>query len=381
MANERQSNMILAVVLPAVVLAAWGSFHAIPQKPGQEALHPQRTAAEQPQIPAGPESREAVIASTERIPIDTPRVKGSISLRGGRIDDVSLALHRETVDPSSPALVLLSPPGGPHPFYAEFGWVGTEPNTKVPGPDTVWRPERPGSLAPGRPIALVYDNGEGLVFRRIIAVDDKYLFTLKDEVANSGAAAVTLFPYGLISRHGTPPTQGYYILHEGMIGVLGDQGLQEVTYKTIDDEKSRPFKVTNAWMGITDKYWATALMPDTDAQVQARFSAGELGAVKIYQTDYLLGPRTIAPGATATANARLFAGAKELEVVEGYERDLNLNRFELLIDLGWFHFITKPMYLAIDYLFHLVGNFGVAPSSSREFSSRSPTSPTAQCAG
>jgi YidC/Oxa1 family membrane protein insertase len=209
-------------------------------------------------------------------------------------------------------------------------------------------------------VTLAWDNGEGLQFRRTISVDDKYLFSIRDEVSNKGETPVTLSPYALISRHGTPPTLGYYILHEGLIGVLGDQGLQEVTYKSIDEKKKMTFKVTNAWLGITDKYWAATLLPDAAAQVQAEFAAGSIGSVSTYQTDYLLDPRTIAPGATGSADTRLFAGTKEVSVVDGYEKTLHLNRFELLIDWGWFYFITKPMFKLIDYFYRLVGNFGVA---------------------
>jgi YidC/Oxa1 family membrane protein insertase len=391
-----QKNTILAIVLSAIVLIGWQYFIGMPQMERQrqeQLLKQQQTQAQPPQTapsaapapqgaaprppgqadvttPAEQKSREVALAASERIPIDTPEIKGSIALKGGRIDDISLVRYRETVDPKSPAIVLLSPSGSPHPFYAEFGWVGgAGANVKAPGPDTVWQREGAGSLAPGRPISLVYDNGEGLKFRRTIAVDDKYLFTLRDEVANSGSAPMTLYPYALVSRHGLPQTSGYYILHEGMIGVMGDQGLQEVTYKTIDDKKSLVFKATDAWMGITDKYWAATLLPNTDAQVQAHFFASETGGVKTYQTDYLLDPKTVAPGATGTADARLFAGAKEVAVVGinfplvgigGYNQQLGLNKFDLLIDWGWFYFITKPMFLAIDFLFKLVGNFGVA---------------------
>jgi YidC/Oxa1 family membrane protein insertase len=179
---------------------------------------------------------------------------------------------------------------------------------------------------------------------------------------------VSLFPYALISRHGTPTVQGYYILHEGLIGVMGDQGEQEETYKKIDDKKTETWDATNVWLGITDKYWAAALLPDNDARVRARFSAAEAGGVKTYQTDYLAQPLSIAPGATGSVDARLFAGAKEVSVVGinflgsingGYNAALGLNHFDLLIDWGWFYFITKPMFLAIDYFFHLVGNFGI----------------------
>ena len=209
-------------------------------------------------------------------------------------------------------------------------------------------------------MTLVYDNGEGLEFRRTIAVDNKYLFTLKDEVVNKGAAPVTLYPYALISRHGIPPTLGYYIMHEGLIGVIGDKGLQEQTYAKMEEKKSENFDVVNAWLGFTDKYWAATLLPDISAKVRARFSFELSNNIKKYQTDYLLDPQTIAPGATATANARLFAGAKEVAVVDDYDSELKLNRFELLIDWGWFYFITKPMFLALDWIYRLVGNFGVA---------------------
>jgi YidC/Oxa1 family membrane protein insertase len=209
-------------------------------------------------------------------------------------------------------------------------------------------------------VTLAYDNGDGLEFRRTIAVDDKYLFTIRDEVANKSAATVTLYPYALISRHGTPHTLGYYILHEGLVGVMGDQGLKEETYAKIEEKKSETFDVTNAWLGITDKYWAATLLPDTDAKVRARFSFDLLNNVKKYQTDYLLDPQTIAPGATGSANARLFAGAKEVQVVDGYDKELKLNRFELLIDWGWFYFITKPLFVVMDWIYRHIGNFGVA---------------------
>jgi len=397
-----QKNTILAIVLSAVVLIGWQYFFGIPQmeRQRQEALVKQQQAqqtqppapgqappsAAAPASPAAPapkppgqeyvttpaeqKSREMALAASPRIQIETPEIKGSIDLKGGRIDDISLTRYHETVDPGSPAIVLLAPAGSAHPFYAEFGWVGAAgANVKAPGPDTVWQREGSDALTPGHPIALVYDNGEGLKFRRTIAVDDKFLFTLRDEVTNGGGAPVTLYPYARISRIGTPQTQSYYILHEGLIGVMGDQGLQEFTYKTIEDKKNVAFKVTNAWMGITDKYWAATLLPNTNAPVQAHFSASDSAGVKSYQTDYLLDAQTVAPGGTGTADARLFAGAKEISVVGinfpfvdigGYNQQLGLNHFDLLIDWGWFYFITKPMFLALDFFFKLFGNFGVS---------------------
>jgi YidC/Oxa1 family membrane protein insertase len=378
-----QRNTLIAIALSALVLIVWQYFFGMPQmeKQRQAQQAPQQQAqpvpspdgrpqtpstapqapGQQPAVaPGQPLTREQALRASPRVTVDTPQVRGSIALKGGRIDDLSLVKYRETVDPKSPAIVLLAPSGSAAPFYAEFGWVpGAGDPVKVPGTDTIWRQEGVGTLGIGRPITLVWDNEEGVTFRRTITVDDKYLFTVRDEVANRSAAPVALHPYALLSRHGTPKTEGFYILHEGLIGVLNDK-LEEVSYGDIEKKKAISYDTKNAWLGITDKYWAATLLPDTTAQLKARFTSGTLGATKTYQTDYLLDPQTIAPGATGGANARLFAGAKEVAVVDAYEKQLGLNKFELLIDWGWFHFITKPMFLLIDYFFRLVGNFGVA---------------------
>ena len=217
-------------------------------------------------------------------------------------------------------------------------------NLQLPTSETSWHQEGSDSLGIGRPVTLVWQNGEGLEFRRTISVDDKYLFNIRDEVANNGQAAVVLAPYALISRHNPPPTLGYYLLHEGAIGVLGEQGLQEVTYKTLDEKKRMAFNLGHAWLGFTDKYWAAILLPEASSHLQAEFSASSLGTLKTYQADYVQEAQTIEPGGTASATARLFAGAKEVAILDGYDKALNLDRFDLAIDWGWFRFITKPMF-------------------------------------
>ena len=385
-----QKNTLLAIVLSALVLIAWQLYFGLPQLEKQKQIAQQQAEQHQqaaprtpppqtgaptqpppgaaPQAPAQPApiapaatTRAAALAASPRVRIDTPDLAGSVSLKGARIDDLSLIKYHETVEPHSPPVVLLAPSGSPEPFYSEFGWLTeTGISAKVPTSETIWRQEGSGALSVGRPLALVYDNGEGLEFHRTISVDDKYLFTIRDEVINKGSAAVTLYPYARILRQGTPPTLGYYILHEGLIGVFGDKGEQTATYKDIESKKTLTFDVTNAWLGITDKYWAAALIPDTAARVHAEFAFAPLGDIKTYQTDYRLDPLTIAPGRTGAADARLFAGAKEVSIVDGYNHQLALNKFDLLIDWGWFYFITKPMFFTLDWIYRRVGNFGVA---------------------
>ena len=387
-----QKNMLLAIVLSAIVLIGWQIFFGLPSMQQQQKQQQQQTQTPVPQpgvqpgtpapnaqpapgtqptpgqatpspsvVPGQVVTREAAIAASPRVRIETPRLAGSVNLKGGRIDDLLLTTYRETVDPKSPPVVLLSPSGAPLPFYGEFGWAAAAGSTMpLPNSETVWKQQGAGTLGVGRPVTLVHDNGEGLQFRRTISVDDKYMFTVRDEVVNKGAEPATLYPYALISRHGHPRLEGFYILHEGLIGVFGDQGLKEVGYAEIEKQKQIPFKATNAWLGITDKYWAATLVPDNDAAVQAVFSVGQAGTIKTYQTHYLLDPVTIQPGATGAANARMFAGAKEVVTVDGYDREYKLNRFELLIDWGYFHFITKPLFLAMDWIYRYFGNFGVA---------------------
>jgi YidC/Oxa1 family membrane protein insertase len=383
-----QKNTLLAIVLSALVLIVWQYFVGMPQmekqkqeaqikaqqqQQQQQATQPSGQPAATPQpgappTPGGPApgpgltlSRDSVLKTSPRINVETPQLRGSISLKGGRVDDLALTQYRETVDPKSDPIVLLSPSGSKHPFYAEFGWVGGAGSTvKTPSSETIWQQQGSGTLGIGRPITLVHDNGEGLTFRRTIAIDDKYLFTIEDKVENKSAAPVSLYPYALVSRHGTPETLGYYILHEGLVGVIEDK-LQETTYADIEKKKTITFsKATNSWLGITDKYWAATLIPDGKAKIDARFMASTTGNLKIYQTDYLGEQQTIAPGAAGAANTRLFAGAKEVAIVDAYEKQFNINKFDLLIDWGWFYFITKPMFQAIHLLYLWIGNFGLA---------------------
>jgi YidC/Oxa1 family membrane protein insertase len=396
--REDNKNLLLAIVLSVVVLLGWNYFYGMPQmerqKQAQQAA--QQPAPAQPNqvgplpgasppqgSPAAPipgtvppppgapttETRESALQRSPRIAIDTPSLSGSINLRGGRIDDVLLKNYHETVDPRSPRIVLFSPSGSPNPYYAEFGWVASGATIPTPTAETMWIASG-RTLTPAQPVTLTWDNGQGLIFRREIAVDDKYLFTVRDAVENTGATPVTLHPYGLVSRHGTPTTQGFYVLHEGMVGVLGEQGLQEYTYDNVSKENPLPGQLTRGkvwsnvaggFLGITDKYWAAAVAPADQAQpYTSSFTMRQEGPAKIYQSNMLGEARTLAPGAKTQADTRLFAGAKEVAAVDAYEKTAGIKRFDLLIDWGWFYFITKPLFKVLDFFFRLFGNFGVA---------------------
>jgi len=375
-----QKNLLLAIVISVVILVGFQyGFQFLsppvqhPATPGTPAAQNAPTQAPAPGTTATPaiaptpgvpataqqaETRESALAGSPRLKIDTPRLHGSIALTGGRIDDLTLATYHDTVDPKSPEVVLLDPTGTKEPYFAEFGWVAAsaDDKAKVPGPQTLWKGS--GTLTPTTPVTLTWDNGEGLVFTRTISVDADYMFTLKDKVKNSGAAAANLVPYALISRTGTPQTSGYYILHEGLIGELGG-GLQEVKYSALKTDHPDEFSSTGGWMGFTDKYWLTALIPPQSDAIKAQFRHTVDGGVDRYQTDYLGAPVAIAPGGTGTVSTRFFGGAKEVNLLDGYA-DSGIPRFDRAIDFGWFYFLTKPIFLALQFLAGVLGNFGLA---------------------
>ncbi len=381
-------NLFLAIGLSILVIVGWNYFYAGPQveRQRQERLAQTQTQPQVPQPAAGqtpsapltaspgdtapgraPASapttaltREAALALSPRLVVETPRLKGSIALKGGRIDDLLLTGYRETIERTSANITLLSPSGSPHPYYAEFGWVaGPGGSVIVPNTETVWTASA-DKLTPAAPVTLTWPNGQGLTFKRVIAVDADYMFTVTDTVENASGQPVTLFPYGLVSRHGTPATAGFYILHEGLIGVQGGT-LQEVGYADLVKAKVREFKQsTGGFMGITDKYWATALLPEQGQPHDGRFLAGAAGTMQTYQADVLLPAQTVAPGASATATTRLFAGAKEVGVIDRYQKEFKITLFDRLIDWGWFWYLTQPLFKLMDYFFHLTGNFGVA---------------------
>jgi len=378
-----QRNLLIAIVLSVGILIAFQfAFERLrpPQSPGptggtvtapatsgpatQSAPPAPATATNPPganapgAVPAqAAETRKAALAKRPRVKIETPRLHGSIDLLGARLDDLTLATYHETVDRKSPEVVLLSPPGTQEPYLAELGWVAASPDVKVPGPQTRWTASN-GPLTPTNPVMLTWDNGQGLVFTRTISVDPNYMFTVRDSVRNTGAAPVKLLPYGLISRTGTPHVAGYYILFEGLIGYV-DGALQEVKYSSLGPDKPLDYHSNGGWLGFTDKYWLTALIPPQNEAVTARFTHTVDDGVDRYQTDYLGPELTIAPDGTGETSARFFAGAKEVNLLDAYEA-AGIPLFDHAIDFGWFYFLTKPIFLILQFFDKVLGNFGVA---------------------
>ncbi len=378
--DNQNKNLIAATALSALVLIGWTYFFPPEQTApvAPETATEQTATAEAPAAPAVADTAAAATLDTaaatgpaaRRITIDTPALTGSISLSGGRIDDLSLKKYKETLAEDSPLVRLLAPVDDPAlnatPYYAVYGWApagGLDP-ALVPGPKTVWTAPTTAKLTPATPLELSWDNGAGLVFHRTIAVDDDYLFTITQSVENKTGAPVRLAPYGIIARHGIPEGNRVYVLHEGAVR-MSDGKLEEVKYKDITkldpieaEGQAELTQVTESgWTGFTDKYWMTTLAPIDGAFTSVvKYTAN----ADLYQTEARLPVIEVAPGATGKAETRLFAGAKEWEAIRHYQNDVGIKGFIDSIDWGWFYFLTKPMFRLLHWLHGAIGNMGWA---------------------
>lgn len=370
--NE-QRNLILTIVLSVAILfgfqwlfpsakptpapaATSASQSPVPAPQGAPVSAPASAAEVKAQAQA---SRAQAIAAVARIPVKGDKLHGSVALKGGRIDDLTLAQYRETTDPASAEIQLFSPVGAPKAYWAEFGWVPADASIKVPGADSVWSLVSGSELAPGGQITLAWDNGDGLRFVRTIGLDDNYLFTVQQSVENTGAKAVTLHSYGLVSRAGTPKTEGMYILHEGPLGVF-DGTLNEKKYEDVAKAGTIREKSKGGWAGFTDKYWLAAIIPAQSDDLTARFVHQRDGSDERYQVDFTGPAQVVQPGASIASTANLFAGAKVLSLLDLYGDKLGAARFDLAIDFGWFYFLTKPFFHLLKILHGALGNMGLA---------------------
>ena len=367
-----QKRLFLAIAISLAILLGYQTLIAphMPKPPVRVVDQTEQPAQGGAAIPAGSPgalapATPAVPKNVPRVKIDAPRLRGSISLLGGRLDDIVLTDYRETLDPGSPFVRLLEPRSEDQPYYVQYGWTpATGETAKVPDNDTVWTASA-DTLTAKAPVTLSWDNGEGLTYRIELAVDADYLFTVKQSVLNASGHAVKLFPWSRIRRDYKPVVAGYYVLFEGLYGVA-DGTLKEMKY---DDTKSQGEKKgglafdstgKGGWAGITDKYWLAALLPDQTVPQTVNFRHIDDHGDR-YQVDYLTqDPETIATGAEASLGSHLFAGAKLVHVIDRYQDDLGLPHFDKAVDFGWFYFLTKPIFFAIDFLYGLIGNFGLA---------------------
>jgi YidC/Oxa1 family membrane protein insertase len=371
-----QRNLILAIVLSVTIIIAFQYFYELPRvrdAQRQQAQRTEQTMRPAPSQEAAPGvappsapgavttpegARSQALAGTQRVAIRNDRLQGSLALSGGRLDNLILSTYRETTAPDSPDVRLLNPPGAPDTYFAEFGWVAADEATAVPDRDSEWRADRE-ELRPDQPVTLSWDNGQGLSFTRTFSLDDAYMFTVTQRVENTGDGPVTLYPYGLISRWGTPPTLGFFILHEGPIGVLGGT-LEEIDYDDLQEDGRIELPSQGGWLGFTDKYWLTALVPDQGTELSANFRHNLVDAQDRYQADYLRPAITVAPGESVEVVDRLFAGAKEVGLLDAYRSEYGIPLFDRAVDFGWFYFLTKPIFHILHFFYQVIGNYGVA---------------------
>jgi YidC/Oxa1 family membrane protein insertase len=359
--------MILAIVLSALVLFGWSAlsdrFLPTANPPATKTVEGKQVAVPNPgadptaDAPRALRDRQMVLREGPRVRIDTPAVSGSINLTGARIDDLVLKRHTETIARNSAPIRLLSPEGAAGAIYAQFGWSGE--GLQLPGNDTQWQSDGQ-LLAPGRPITLSHSSGGGQTFRIRLSVDANYMITVDQSVANAGAAPVAVKPFALIKHTGVPKEPDSWTVHVGPMGVFEGLANYDVNYPDLDEAGTtgRAFTSTGGWLGFTDKYWLTALVPDQRARVSASFrTIGD----KTYLAAFTpVDQSVVGSGKMATTTTRLFAGAKEVSVLQAYERDLQIAQFDKAVDWGWFAWFERPIFWLLDWLYRFAGNFGVA---------------------
>jgi YidC/Oxa1 family membrane protein insertase len=354
-------NLILAVVLSALVLLSWGwvSNRYFPTanppvakiEDGQLKPLPQPQAQPVPNSPKVMRSRAVVLASTPRVRIETPSLQGSLNLKGAQIDDLLLVRERETIAKNSPPVRLLSPLGAPGSYVASFGWVGQ--GAAAPNLETLWKADGP-VLAPGRPVTLTTQGADGIRYEMQVAVDEGYLFTIKQRAINASDKPAVLRPVGLISRSSQSPDPDSWTVHVGPLSVFNGEANYDINWEDLDEEGSKAFNNVTGWLGFTDKYWLTALAPM--GTVAAEFRRSPSGG---YQADYASTPTVLAPGQAQSTETRLFAGAKEKALLDRYQSQ-GVPLLSYAIDWGWFYWFMIPIFDLLLFLFKTVGNFGVA---------------------
>lgn len=368
--REEMRGLFLAIVLSIVAIFITNRF--FPGKTVPAAAPAVTEEAPLPQTPLPQEKIKAdeliaaadtaeIMASAEaarqdsRIHIKNASLTGSIRVKGARFDNLLLEKYKQTLENDSPDVELFAPAKTAAPYYAEFGWLSSDSSLRMPDHNTVWT-VRGGELTPETPVVLEWNNGQGLKFIRKISLDADYMFNIQQDVENDTGRTVTLYPYGLINRKTENANPSASVVHEGLIGVV-DNNLKEIKYKDLIDEKAKEFKTAQGWAGFSDRYWFTAFILEGQNQNTVKFSAT---GKQNFQTDYVGAPVTAAPGSVASNSVKLFAGAKEIKLLDKYTQSLNIPKFDLAVDFGWYYFLTKPFFYILDFLYNFIGNMGWA---------------------
>lgn len=362
--KDDQKNFLLFAVIAAMLLFAWPAMTGwlfptpaptVTKKEGGEAkIVPNPGADPAADTPAAIRDRKQVIAETPRVAIETPTVRGSLSLKGARIDDLVLVKHKETIAKDSDPIRLLSPSGTRDAYFAGFGWTGQGLN--APGPDTVWQASG-GKLTPTTPVTLTATSGTQR-FAIELSVDDGYMFTVRQRVANLGQQAISVAPYGYLYRYGAGKDADTWTIHAGPVASYDGTVHYDVNYDTVTDEGVQRFESKGGWVGYTDIYWLTALVPDQGMPVGLSFRPAANGATQAQFEP--TSARQVAPGQVVTQTSRFFAGAKDINLLDHYEEQGGIRQFGKAIDWGWFEIFEKPIFHYLHWLFRMIGNFGVA---------------------
>lgn len=369
MEKNEKLNLLIFVVLASVILMAWNYFFETKTVQNAPVVEHASTTPTMPSVtttvtPQTPVSVDEIVQKEHRIRIESNTLRGSLALKGARLDDLVLKNYRESTKKDSPSIQLLSPMGTENPYLIETGWVGDQKNLSLPDASTPWT-STDELLTPEKPVTLQWSNGQGLRFERMISLDQHYVFTITDRVFNETSEPITLSPYGLIRRFGQPKTSGFFILHEGPIGYL-DRKLVEKKYADLEKHPLESVQSEGGWVGITDKYWLTALIPQQNVKSQINFrhiqgaQSGTLMSQNSYQTDFATTPLVIPPQGQTESTVHVFSGAKELNLLDNYEIALGVEHFDLAVDFGWFYFLTKPIFHTLTFFHSLIGNFGLA---------------------
>lgn len=381
---QNQRNLILAVVLSALVFLGWtflsARYFPVANPPSTKIVNGKQVALPTPESqasqPAKLRDRALVLGESPRVQIASPRLQGSINLKGARIDDLVLTDHRETIAKNSPPVRLLSPGGTQDAYFAQFGWSGQ--GAQLPDGNTLWTASG-NRLTPETPVTLSWNNNQGQLFRIIVSIDKDYMFSVQQSVQNSGPGAIAVRPYSLVSRVGMSKDLSTWNMHTGPIGWWDGKTQYSVSFKDLDKAGATGERETGTrWIGFGDKFWQTALIPAQDATVDAGFRAGD---GNVYQADVSAPSQIVAANAASNVTTRFFAGAKEVGILDAYEK-AGVTQFDRAIDWGWFVWFEKPIFYLLDWLFKHIGNFGVAiicltiivrallfPVAQRQFSS------------